>query len=353
MIVLTDLLPPALVQALLEQWRGYPGFALSSDGGSDTGPVVASSARNRPARTAYREGSRHLDFAPSIGQRADATVNYVRSGGRLGHAEESEAALHARTDYLRATYVAGRNIFAPALVGLLQHPALAEAARGLYGRPIVLPSQIYANVMLPGQELGVHTDVPEFRGANRGRYPMWLLVVMHHSGLFEPWRIHLATAVLHLGHTAGGEFAHYPSGPAGAAVTEAPRHNQALVLDTDSTFHGVDRVLGDERALARLRPGVRLRHRNGAWRLDSAEQLLWSFGEDELRYSVSWKAQCLADRAELDAIESHEDDLEFAQVLATLTAALDDPSATRLSDHELARRLIERFVPFPEPVRRG
>ena len=44
---------------------------------------------------------------------------------------------------------------------------------------------MYANLLLPGQELAVHTDVPEFRGANRKVIPQWLLVVMHHSGLFD------------------------------------------------------------------------------------------------------------------------------------------------------------------------
>ena len=54
---------------------------------------------------------------------------------------------------------------------------------------------VYANVVLPGQELSVHTDVPEFRGANRKHEPEWLLVVMPLSGLFERWRMPIATGV--------------------------------------------------------------------------------------------------------------------------------------------------------------
>ena len=41
----------------------------------------------------------------------------------------------------------------------------------------------------------VHTDVPEFRGANRKVIPQWLLVVMHHAGLFESWRMPIATGI--------------------------------------------------------------------------------------------------------------------------------------------------------------
>ena len=52
--------------------------------------------------------------------------------------------------------------------------------RGVPGQPVsgrgrtpssdselVVPWNVYANVMLPGQELGMHTDTPEFRGAHR------------------------------------------------------------------------------------------------------------------------------------------------------------------------------------------
>lgn len=62
-------------------------------------------------------------------------------------------------------------------------------------RPIIEPSIAYANVMLPGQELAVHTDVPEFRGFDRKVVPQWLLVVMHHSGLFDRWRLPIATGI--------------------------------------------------------------------------------------------------------------------------------------------------------------
>ena len=68
---------------------------------------------------------------------------------------------------------------------LLHNPALIDAAVTLFDRPVVEPAIVFANLMLPGQELAVHTDVPEFRGASRKNLPQWLLVVMHHSGLFD------------------------------------------------------------------------------------------------------------------------------------------------------------------------
>jgi hypothetical protein len=295
---------------------------------------------------------RPVHFAPRLAGRADAGLNFVRTGGRVGHSPESSAVLRRRTNYFRATYVSGVQIYAPVTSGLLHHPRLAEAARELYGRPIVVPATVYANVMLPGQELGLHTDVPEFRGAHRGDYPLWLLVVLHHSGLFERWRIHLATGVLHLGWGRGGEFAYYPDGIDAPAAVEPARHNRALVLDTDSVFHGVDRVLGDETALHRLVPGSTLRHRpRTGWSLERDTGPLAAVGETELRYSISWKARCFADPTERRAVENRTDDLDFGYVLRSLTAELVArgrlAATARPSEEELAGLMISEFIHFP------
>jgi nucleoside-diphosphate-sugar epimerase len=55
-------------------------------------------------------------------------------------------------------------------------------------------------------------------------------------------RLPIVTAVAYFESCAGGAFAFYPNGPDGPARTLPVRHNTAVVLDTDSVFHGVDRV---------------------------------------------------------------------------------------------------------------
>ena len=107
---------------------------------------------------------------------------------------------------------------------------------------MIEPAIAYANLMVPGQELAVHTDVPEFRGCNRKVVPQWLLVVMHHSGLFDEWRMPIATGIAWFHDCDGGALAYWPDGPAFPAATHAAQYNTAMVLDTDSVFHGVDRI---------------------------------------------------------------------------------------------------------------
>ena len=144
----------------------------------------------------------------------------------------------------------------------LRNPRLLEAAPALYGRDVVEPSIAYANLMVPGQELAVHTDVPEFRGLNRKLVPQWLLVVMHHSGLFDAWRLPIATAIAWFGAATGGELVHWADGE---VVHHPARHNTAAVLDTDSVFHGVAGVGGPDAPPPPLAAGLELHATDAGW----------------------------------------------------------------------------------------
>jgi hypothetical protein len=319
-------------------------------------------------------------FAPSLPQRFDAALNFVRSGGRFGRREEPRA-LAVRTNYFRETYAYGDVRF-PGVERLLWHEGLAEAARKLHDRPVVEPNIVYANLLLPGQELAVHTDVPEFRGANRKRFPQWLLVVMHHSGLFDTWRMRIATGIayfarLEVGACRGGALAYYPDGPTGAPATFPARHDTAIVLDTDSVFHGVDRV-AETRPLPPLRPGMRLvfepaARGAGRWRVGPpGAEALAEYGWDEVRFSVSWKAYCFADAAEQRAAAEHTDDLELPFILDSLVADLrrrgrlgparldgkelggkdlggKEFGGEALDEEALAQLLVDEYVRFPAP----
>jgi hypothetical protein len=333
LIVLDPLMTADEADAVLDLWRRFPSYGLYSNEGFDT------------------------SFAPELAQRYDAAVNFVRTGGRFGRRDDDRGLMAARTNYFRETYAYGDEVTADGIESFMHHPALLDAARRLHGRDVIEPAIGYANVLLPGQELAVHTDVPEFRGANRKVVPEWLLVVMHHAGLFERWRMPIATGISYFGGGRGGELAYYPDGAAGDAATYAPRHNTAVVLDTDSVFHGVDRVLGDERDLARIRPGMRLHFEGGGtWTVRDGDEVIGTYTEDEVRLSISWKAYCFVDEAERDAWRASTDDLSLDVILDTLVAdlrtrgRLEEDEGLRPSDAELGRLLINEYVRFPAPT---
>jgi hypothetical protein len=285
-------------------------------------------------------------------QRHDAAMNYVRTGGRFGRRETFEQ-LSVRTNYFRETYAYDRPVV-DGIAGFLWHEGFVEAARSVFDRPVIAPAIVYANLLVPGQELAVHTDVPEFRGANRTKDPEWLMVVMHHSGLFERWRMPIATGVSWFRGCRGGEFAFYPEGAGGAPATVPAAHNTAILLDTDSVFHGVDRVAETTQPIPPLQIGMRLTYEgDDRWRVGHGDDAAVRYHWDDIRFSVSWKAYCYTDEAERRMVEEHTDDLTRPGIMDTLLADLRRRG--RLADQmpggaDLALLLIDEYIRFPEPA---
>jgi len=209
----------------------------------------------------------------------------------------------------------------------LHHPGFVECARRLFDGAVVRPQIVYANLSLPmpcGD--GGHTDVPAFRGVDRTRVPIWLLVTMGRSGLFERWRVPIATAVAWFYDGAGGEFAYWPDGPDARPVVRPAATNTAVVGDNDRMFHRVESIGDPDDDMVR---GLTLDSTlvfagDGAWEARDADRVLARYRFVKLRISVSWKAQVLRDAEEARVVDQHLDDLDLERVVETL---LDDVRA--------------------------
>ncbi|MGI8661725.1 MAG: hypothetical protein ACR2LQ_00745 [Acidimicrobiales bacterium] len=307
----------------------------------------------------YRTYAEHerieTDLGRGLPQRYDSVQNFVRSGGRAARRSEAASTLTARTSYLREEYAYGSERYAAGIDAFLHHPSLIDGARTVHGCDIVEPAIAYANVMLPGQELAVHTDVPEFRGLNRKLVPQWLLVVMHHAGLFDAWRLRIATGIGWFSDGPGGELSWWPSGADGPAQVHDGRPDTALVLDTDTVFHGVDTVGGIDQPAPPIEVGSTLTRDRaaaaGEWMLANADgyevaRYLWA----QLRLSVSWKAYCFSDEAERTAWRIHSDDLSYEAVVDELVAdmhARGVVEADPCHDRALGLAMIDTYIRFP------
>jgi hypothetical protein len=298
----------------------------------------------------YSQENADSEIGQGLTQRHDAVMNFLRSGGRHGR-QDSPDRLAARTNYFREEYAYGTKPLIDGIEPFLFHDGFVEAARKIHGRTLVEPAIVFANLMVPGQELALHTDVPEFRGANRKLCPQWLLVAMRHSGLFEDWRMPIATGVAWFHDTKGGEFAFYPDGPSGDAVAHEVAYNTALLVDTDSVFHGVDPIDLPTGELPPLRPGMRLVFDgDDRWSVRDGEGVVARYRWDELRFSISWKAYCFAHEAERDAWKSHTDDLDLDWIVGRL---VDDLRARGRIDGDvpphpdLALTIIDEYIKFP------
>lgn len=299
----------------------------------------------------YADEASSEGLGEQLPQRFDVGLNYVSAGiDGAGNEDDADTAA-SRTNYFRETYAYGASIQAQGIQAFMEHPSVAASAHQISGSDIIVPAIVYANLLLPGQELAIHTDVPEFRGANRKLMPQWLLVCMLHSGLFEAWRIPILTCVSWFGNARGGAFTFYPDGPAQARRSIPVTHNSAIMIDTDQVYHGVERVEQVSSDLPVIGQQTRLHFcDDGNWQLRDADSILAQYSWPQLRYSISWKAYCFAS-AEQEALwREGDDNLTLDGILETLEAELRRRgvlSGFRPEPTEFALLMVKSFVHFP------
>ncbi len=257
-----------------------------------------------------------------------------------------------RETYADLGFVARHASRHPETDPLLYHEAFVSGARELLDRPVIVPAAVLANLYVAGQWLGPHTDITEFRGASRSATPQWLLICMHHSRLFDEWRLPIATAVNFFNVCEGGDFRFYPDGPGGAPVSAPKRPNTALLMDTDSIYHEVRPVSDPDRPPAPLERGQILRFGDDRkWRVVGSDgAVAGTYDWDEVRFTVSWKAYCFRDEAERRAWSEHADDLTIEFIAGRLTADLMDrgllagPAPDNVT---LARAVVDAYYHAP------
>ena len=299
----------------------------------------------------YIQGPVQEGFGAGLTRRHDAAMNYMKT---LRDASDAQHLL-ARLNLFRGTYALHDDLRAPLAEPLFQSAKFAEAAADLTARPLVRPSMLYANILLPGQELAVHTDTPEYRGIDKWSMPEWFLVVMKHSELFESWRKHVTAGVAFFGDCEGGEFEFYPDGVDAPPVLVPVRMNTAIHLDVDGLFHGVKRVGGPKTAAPPLESDMKLAFAGGeSWHLCKGDEVVRIYDWSELRYSVQSKANCFADAAEEALVASHDDDLGPEDVIDKLVEDLRERgriSGARPDDTALALMMMDEYINFPTSSR--
>lgn len=301
--------------------------------------------------TYANEGSND-GLGEALPQRFDAGLNYITGGlDGSGNDDDVETAVQ-RTNYFRETYAYGDDIQAAGIEAFMDRPELKDTASDISGCAIIVPAIVYANLLIPGQELAVHTDVPEFRGANRKLLPQWLLVTMLHSGLFDEWRIPIVTCVSWFGAASGGAFTFYPDGASMPRESIPATHNTAIILDTDQVFHGVERVTQARPDLPAITQQTRL-HFLGEerWQLREGDDVLAEYSWPDLRYSISWKAYCFANANEESLWREGSNDLTVDFILDRIETNLRERSVLvgpRPEPTEFAMMMVQDFVRFPQ-----
>lgn len=211
---------------------------------------------------------------------------------------------------------------------IIENQRFVDAARAVYGADcIVRPTNAYVNIMGPTPFPFIpHLDVPAFRGFTRADQPIWLLKLMKNANLFEEWRIKIATAVSWIYNGEGGDFNYWPNGADGPQMVESPPFdNVSIVADNESTFHGVAPVGPADAAMPEgINSHSRLVRGNNGWdAIDADGAVLASFTDEEVRITISWKADIFADSDEAQHADSGGDALDLDNVIAIFQADLE------------------------------
>jgi hypothetical protein len=223
-------------------------------------------------------------------------------------------------------------------------PELVAAARQLSGLDEVVVFRAQANAMLPGQGLGRHTDVPEFRGARRWSFPDWLLVAMLHSGLYDHRQVRVISALVWPTTTNGGPLRIFDRADRTLLTAAAPTPGTAVVSDTTRLPHEVTTVPGDEVAAG---PGDRIDLTADGWQLTRADGSTRTLPLDLVRTSVLVKFGCFPDRAARDRwFGRSEQPLDQDAVIAQLVEQLPAHSPAPGDGPELHQHLVDTFVSY-------
>lgn len=268
----------------------------------------------------YSDEGRTDGFGAGLPERYDLASRVLAGGGDYTWKRAT------RLNIFRTTLATAAAASSPLWAWFRDHPALPSVWSG---EGLLEPVIVYANAMVPGQELAVHDDVPSFRGLDRHHGPQWLLVVMRRSGLFARWHIPTVHVISWWSSAPGGDFL-----VAGDRLPSCPNH--AIVGDFEVLPHGVARLEGVEPP--QLVPGGALQRVGSGWQaLSPKGEALASYGDEVVRLSLSWRARVLRDEADRARLRDGSDDLSLDQALDGLT------------DELRSRGALPRRAPRPRP----
>lgn len=208
----------------------------------------------------------------------------------------------------------------PELEDVFYNSAFLERVRHYWGAQYALPDQLLFNLngacdnFDPG-----HLDAAEFRGISHTTSPTWLMNTMAKSGLFRDYQLKKAQIVswFYRGDIGGG-FTFWPEGiRAKPQRVPAPMWNKGVVVENEMMFHRGEPNGPVER---RHPAGLAFNSMMAAdpdstdWLITTDGKVIDRVADEETRFLLHWSADVFHDRAELDLVLEHKDDLSHDRV---------------------------------------
>ena len=261
-----------------------------------------------------------------------AIAGYLPTSAVQG--EQASVASAGTLPWFRGTWAAHGQPLVDGAKVILENPHFREAASHLFDTTEVTPNTVVVNVNAPMPPGVIHVDIPSFRGADRDRFPIQLLHAMGSSGLFEPWRIVEAGAVVWFYEGLGGAYDYWPEGLSGPMRSESPPfRNRALVADNDRMYHRIGWIGDPAPTIPTITPEARIEHVTGSgWVISDGGHTVQVYSDEQIRISILWKARVSPARGH------HEESLltpqRIVQIFATdlRSRGIPVPTPASISD---------------------
>ena len=265
----------------------------------------------------------HVLMLPEFAASMDAYRNAARAGSpsAIGVEQGSE---FMTSPIFRGNWAFAGNTLVEGVEPVLHNDRLIDAARQVFDAEVIRPQIVYANLTAPMPQNRKHTDVPTFRGVDRSRYPAWVVNAMAVSGKFERWQVNVATAVAWYYEGPNGGFSYWPDGPDAPEVTIDPPPNTAVVGDNDFMFHRVEAVGDGIVQPVPIDSRLCFDPDDRKWSIRKDARDFGEYAPEQIRISVSWKAECFRDAEAARVYDEHLDDISFDEVIVAWRTDLDE-----------------------------
>lgn len=282
--------------------------------------------------------------------RIDVAHHHFKSGGITGRKESFEKMVGRLLAFNKILHQSDLATV-PGIEALFSSPKYLEAVATICpGKPVIDPIQLGIIILVPGQEVAVHYDVPWFQGATRYDFPQWLLVAMEQSGLFTDYLTPQiqGVAYIHRFNITGGGFVFWPEIDNPLDIPAIP--NTGIILDGSVVAHGVH-PFGSGNSL-KMQPHHRyqLISDGGNWTIWNEDgPLNYTFKTDELRVSLVWRSRCFVSEAEAQAWHQAPK-MDLSTVLNQLKTDLQRRGVLtndNIAPLDLALLIIETYIQYP------
>ena len=227
---------------------------------------------------------------------------------------------------------------------LLHHQGFIDATKEMFQTEIIVPEQVFVNLSSPmNAQPFSHVDIPEFRGVNRHNAPGWFLQAMGSSRLFEAVRISIVTAVAWFHQGERGFFRYWPEGRENESIRHEDMWNTAVIGDNDFMHHLVERVGSKQNGPPEgMSINTELKHDGVSWKVLEGDRVLASYGELDVRLSLSWKAKVYSDKRMYENSTKGIGDIDVGVAITRFNQELGS-NFKELSDDDLRKELSQRW----------